>query len=164
MDPSTPHKFHEKIPFSYEEYFRNIYTNFVKFLRTLEIRLGKEHFLEILTRWSQERGVEMAGNRRVATFTEFKDYWKEASAQEFFKHATTVDFPEESDSVLQCNYTECLWAKTFREMNAGELGKILVCDPDFPYAQTLNSKLKLERTKTLMEGHDCCNHRYVWEE
>ena len=158
------HKFQEKIPFSYEEHFRTVFTNFVKFLRTLEMEIGKKQVVEILKRWSAERGVEMAGDRRVISFTEFKDYWKKASAQEYFSRTTTVEFPEESDTVLQCKYTECLWAKTFRELNAADFGKIMVCDPDHPYAQTLNPKLKLERTKTLMEGHDSCDHRYVWEE
>jgi len=30
-------------------------------------------------------------------------------------------------------------------------------------ASAFNPKLKMIRSKTLMQGHDCCNHRYVVE-
>jgi hypothetical protein len=30
--------------------------------------------------------------------------------------------------------------------------------------QTMNPNLKLERSKTLMDGHDQCNHTFIWEE
>ncbi len=122
-----------------------------------------ERIHKILKEWSVERGVEMAGDRRVTSFKEFKDYWKNAAVDEYIFHASTVEFPEESDTVLQCKVTECLWAKTFRELGAAEFGKIMLCDPDFPFASTMNPKLKLERTKTLMEGYDCCDHRYIWD-
>ncbi len=164
MRNSSVHKFQRKIPITYEDHFRKVYANFVSFLRTLEEEIGKERSLEILTKWSEQRIVKMAGNRRVASFAEFKEYWKNTSAEDFFLHTSTTEFPEETDMVLQCKIIECLWAKTFQELNAAELGKIMVCDPDFSFASTVNPKLRLKRTKTLMEGHDCCDHRYVWEE
>lgn len=35
------------------------------------------------------------------------------------------------------------------------------CFSDFAGASAFNPKLKLVRTKTLMRGHDCCNHRWT---
>ncbi|MHA2152829.1 MAG: L-2-amino-thiazoline-4-carboxylic acid hydrolase [Candidatus Thorarchaeota archaeon] len=101
---------------------------------------------------------------RIVSFEEFKEYWKAASKDHYFANSVTIEFPHETESELQCKYTECLFAKTFRDLGAADLGKILVCDPDFTFAQTLSPHLYLERTKTLMEGHDCCDHRYYWKD
>jgi hypothetical protein len=59
--------------------------------------------------------------------------------------------------------TECLWAKTFLDANAADIGFACVCFPDYAVAQAFNPKMKMIRDKTLMQGHDCCNHRYVIE-
>jgi hypothetical protein len=56
-----------------------------------------------------------------------------------------------------------LWAKAFRDENAGDLGYAMVCYPDYAVAKGLNPKLKLIRTKTLMQGDDSCSLRYVME-
>ena len=60
--------------------------------------------------------------------------------------------------------TSCLTEIVFREADALDLGYACVCHADFGLPVGLNPKLKLIRTKTLMQGHDCCNHRYVWED
>ncbi len=70
---------------------------------------------------------------------------------------------EKSDEVYEMKVTECLWAKTFRDKNAADIGYATVCHGDFTEATAYHPKLKLKRTKTLMQGHDCCNHRWTWE-
>ena len=152
------------MPITYEAHFKRMYSDLVNLLRTLEEEIGRERLLEICRKWSKKRGVEMVRNHHVNSFSEFKESWKGANATEYYQHTTTTTYPEESDTVLQCKITECLWAKTFRDLDAAEVGKILACDPDFSMASAMNPKLKLVRDKTLMEGHDYCNHRYVWEE
>jgi len=59
--------------------------------------------------------------------------------------------------------TECLWAKTFRDAKAGDIGYATICYQDYAMSQGFSSKLKMIRSKTLMQGHDYCNHRWVWE-
>jgi hypothetical protein len=39
----------------------------------------------------------------------------------------------------------------------------MVCSPDFAIAAGFNPKLRLTRTKTLMQGHDSCHFRYTME-
>jgi hypothetical protein len=51
----------------------------------------------------------------------------------------------------------------FREEDAAGMGYAAICYPDYAVASGFNPKLKLVRTKTLMQGHECCNHRYVME-
>ena len=60
--------------------------------------------------------------------------------------------------------TECLWAQTFREANAGNIGFASICYGDEAMAAAFDRRLKLIRTKTLMQGDDSCPCRWVWEE
>ena len=71
---------------------------------------------------------------------------------------------ELTDRVFEVKVTNCLWARTFRERDAGDIGYAAMCHGDFSSAAAYHSKLKLERTKTLMEGHDCCNQKFTWND
>jgi len=71
---------------------------------------------------------------------------------------------EDNDKAFEMRLTECLTEVVFREANAQDLGYACVCHADFGLPVGINPKLKLIRTKTLMQGHDCFNHRYVWED
>jgi hypothetical protein len=70
---------------------------------------------------------------------------------------------EDSDEVFEMKITECLTEVIFREADALELGYACVCHADFGLPEGLDINIKLIRDKTLMQGHNCCNHRYVWE-
>ena len=60
--------------------------------------------------------------------------------------------------------TECLWAQTFREANAADLGFVTICYQDEVMAAAFDPRLKLTRIKTLMNGDDGCHFHWVWEE
>jgi hypothetical protein len=75
----------------------------------------------------------------------------------------TYTFVEDTEKALEWKITECLWAKTFREANASDIGYASQCYGDLGYGEALAPKIRFTLTKTLMQGHDCCNHRYVWE-
>ena len=79
----------------------------------------------------------------------------------FWKHALTFDVMENTENAFEVKVTECLWAKTFRNNDAADIGYACICHSDFVAAEAFNPKMKLIRTKTLMQGHDCCNHRYI---
>jgi hypothetical protein len=68
-----------------------------------------------------------------------------------------------TDNIYESRTTRCLWAETFRRKNAGDIGYANTCHGDFAAAKTYNPKLRLERTKTLMEGDDYCDFKYIWE-
>jgi hypothetical protein len=70
---------------------------------------------------------------------------------------------EDNDRVFEMKITECLTEKVFREAGALDLGFACVCYADYGLPEGMDLGIKLMRTKTLMEGHDCCNHRYVLE-
>ncbi|MHA2423777.1 MAG: hypothetical protein ACXAEF_03260, partial [Candidatus Thorarchaeota archaeon] len=125
MQEGKFHKFQKQIPISYEQLFRERYTRLVKFFRELETVIPREKLLSVLRDWSESSSIGSVGDDRVSNFKEFKEYWKTVSYGDYFSQVVTVDFPHESDKELQCNYSECLFAKTFRELGAEDLGLII---------------------------------------
>jgi hypothetical protein len=85
------------------------------------------------------------------------------AAQEAQKAVEKKVITEESDTVIASRITECLYAKTFRDLGAPDIGYAWACHGDFAYDQAFNPKLRLIRDKTLMNGDDYCNPRRVWE-
>jgi hypothetical protein len=136
----------------------------VAFFRELEKVVSKEELLAVVSDWSERSSIASVGEERASNFEEFKEYWKTVSYGDYFSQVVTVDFPHETDNELHCNYTECLFAKTFRDLDAEELGNIIGCDGDHSFIKTMNPNLSLKRTKTLMEGHDQCNHVFIWNQ
>jgi len=67
---------------------------------------------------------------------------------------------EDSETAHEIRVTECLWAKTFREAGAAAIGYAVVCHGDYAECQAFNPHIRMIRTKTLMQGDDCCNHRW----
>jgi hypothetical protein len=80
-----------------------------------------------------------------------------------WRHALVFDIVEESAVAFEIRVSQCLWAKTFRAENAADIGYAAICHPDYLSSTTYNPKMQLKRTKTLMRGDDCCNHRWVME-
>jgi hypothetical protein len=79
------------------------------------------------------------------------------------ENSTTYHALKRSDRVIELRVTQCLYADVFRQAAAADIGYIALCYPDEVLAETFAAKLKLYRTKTLMQGHDCCDHKYVYE-
>jgi hypothetical protein len=63
---------------------------------------------------------------------------------------------------LSCvRITECLWARTFREAKAGDLGYAMICHGDIASTKAYNPKITLNRPKILMNGDDECRFHWV---
>lgn len=65
----------------------------------------------------------------------------------------------DDDTRQAYRFTRCLWAEVFRELDAADIG-VWICRNDGPTAAAYNPAIRFERTKTLMEGDDCCDHIY----
>ena len=75
----------------------------------------------------------------------------------------TFEILNDDENVFEMKFTECIWAKTFREAGASDIGYSGVCYQDYPSAKAYNPNLKLLREKTLMQGHDCCHFKWIME-
>jgi hypothetical protein len=66
-----------------------------------------------------------------------------------------------SETELQVNVTRCQYAEFFKELGLPELGYLLSCNRDFAMVQSLDAKITLQRTQTIMEGASHCDFRFV---
>lgn len=63
----------------------------------------------------------------------------------------------EAPNRVAYHFTSCLWADIFRQLGEPELG-FAFCAGDEPAVKAYNPALGFERSKTLMEGDDLCDH------
>jgi hypothetical protein len=165
MKATGGHKFRENSNMTFEEVFDFAYANLVPVLQGLARELGEERFLEVLRRISHEAarkaGEETARRLPSDDLTAFKTAGEPGP---FGRHVLPLEMVEDTPEAFEVKVSECLWAKTFREMGAAEIGSALICHRDFGDCQEFNAKIRMSRSKTLMEGDDSCNHRFVWED
>jgi hypothetical protein len=69
---------------------------------------------------------------------------------------------EDTDKRQAYCFTRCMQAEVFAELDALDIG-FWLCEGDAPMASAFNPAIGFRRTKTLMEGHDCCDHIFYLE-
>ena len=163
QDTAKSHKFLSDSGMSIQEVYRFTFQGyFIPLMKNFSNSMGEEKFIGMLKEASSEIAAKdikrMAQNLPKRDLIAMAAYLK---TNPIFQKALTYEIVEESESVLEIRVSECLWAKTFREADASEIGYAAICNPDFAMASAYNPKIKLLRTKTLMKGNDCCDHRYV---
>jgi len=133
--------------------------------RGLETEIGRDKFHEmlksIIDASTKQQVAEMAktlGSNDMAAFTGLF-----RAPDSMFSRVLTYDIVEDTPKAFEVKVKECLWAKTFRDAKAEDLGYILSCYGDYASAQGFNPKMHMIRTKTLMQGDEFCDHRYVIE-
>ena len=160
------HKFLADSGMSFKEVYDFAFGHyFIPLMGKLQDDIGKEKFIEMLKTASIEAAQQNAQNlAKSLPKNDFKAFtaWSR-DLDRFWQHALTFSIVEDTDKAFEIKVTECLWAKTFRGMKAGDIGYAAICHGDYGYAEGFNPKIKMIRTKTLMQGHDCCDHRWVWK-
>ena len=66
----------------------------------------------------------------------------------------------QSENSFEVDVTECQYAQFYKELGEPELGFLLVCSSDFPFAESLGPDIKLMRTQTIMQGGSHCDFCY----
>lgn len=61
---------------------------------------------------------------------------------------------------LSLDVTRCRYAEMYREHGLEDLGTLLSCDRDYALVEGFNPKIRLDRTRTIMEGADHCDFRF----
>jgi len=151
---------------TFQDVFDFAYKDLIPVLQGLARELGEERFFETLKKvvydTSLKAGQDSARLLPCNDFAAFNASMREPSR--FARHILTVEIVEDTPRAVEVKVTECLWAKIFREMGAEDLGYRLICYRDYADCQGFNPQITLIRSKTLMQGDDYCNHRFVWEE
>jgi hypothetical protein len=160
------HKFDKAMdhPMSYATYVQIQYMAFLSLAKALEKEWGKDKLLAFLKKAKRPEmlsyGKRQAKQMRTDSFKAYVGQFKGPH----YEQSLTMDIVEDTDTAFEIKVTECLWAKTFLDMKAGDIGHAFVCFGDYAWAEGFNPKIKLVRDKTLMQGHGYCNHRYILQE
>ncbi len=166
--PATPaqaSKFDADSKMTFKQVWQFAYGGDIPMLKALGDQIGREKFLPMLQEAASKAAAE--GMKRSAppppknTLAAFTSGMK--SNEYFWSHAITLKWVEETERAAEVRVTECLWAQTFRAADAADIGYGMICHPDFAAATAFNPKMHMQRTKTLMQGHEYCNHRWVVE-
>jgi len=156
--PEKKHKFQEIFSHTYEEAFRWRYEYYIKLMLRFAEHLGRDRLIEMIKQAADENRMANASDNKDFSFEKYI-----CPGDTTYRNMMTWDVVERTDRIYEMRVTECLWTKIFKEFNAEDIGYATVCHGDFADARAAHPKLRLERTKTLMQGHDCCNHRWVFE-
>ncbi len=168
MNDKSPEKYKNKIDLTYEQAFRLRFETQVDVTNAFVPVVGREKAIDVVEKMSEMKSVEAAnhwvkGYGSIENFNDFKNFFKKQMSTELMKNALTYEIVEDSDEKLEFKITECLWAKILNDLNEAEQGYRIYCKPDFMMARTFHPKVKLTRTKTLMQGKEYCNHTYTWD-
>lgn len=167
MSPETvvKHKFQADSNMTFQEVFDFAFKRMIPILQGAARELGQDQVYEALKNAAAEfvrnAAQETARQLPCNDFAAWNAWGSEPSY--FGDHILTKETVEDTPEACELRVTECLWATTFREMGAEDLGYLLFCNSDYAQCQGFNPRIRLVRTKTLMQGDDCCNHRFVWE-
>jgi hypothetical protein len=160
---TNDHKFQQDSGMSFAEVYGFAFGNLIPLMRNLASELEREDFIELLQKVASDTGA--AGGSELAESLTSNDFETWTSTlrvpNRFWEHVLTTEIVEDTETAFEVKTTECLWAKTFREAGAPDIGYATICHPDYAFCQGFNPKIRMVRSKTLMQGDACCNHRWV---
>jgi len=99
----------------------------------------------------------VGGNTSMQTFVDRQSQWTMGGALE-------IDVKEKSDEVYRFDVKRCRYSEMYREMGLGEIGHLLSCQRDGTFCEGYDTRLKLTRTQTIMQGATHCDFSYRIEE
>ncbi len=160
------HKFLDNSNMSYDQIFDFAFAGFfLPIIQNLANEMEKGEYIEALKRAAESAGKRsgqfMAKRSPEISLAAYTAIMK--NPDPFWRHVLTTEIVEANKNVFEIKVTECLWAKTFCDSQAGEIGYATICYQDYAMSQGFSPKLKMIRDKTLMQGDECCNHRWIWE-
>ena len=166
----TPSIFDTKLDITVEQHHRTVAAKMISLIRTLEKEIGAERAHEIISNWAEQNSVnDVKGvidklKKPIESFEDVKILLRQWVQELNDNKIEVVEITEETSSKSVCTVTECIYAKVYNDLEASDLGYLLYCKHDFASAPHIHTKVGLNRTKTVMEGHDCCNFEYYWSE
>jgi len=148
----------EKADMSYEELFKFKYANIISILKNLSDQIGGDKFIKLLKKAAGEVATrEAEAELKTEPKRDLASYIADLKKPgPIYEHSLTFEFIKDTEKEAEARITECLWAKTFRQANAADIGYAMICNPDSAYLKAYNPKIKLDRPKLLMRGDNEC--------
>jgi hypothetical protein len=163
-EPQEQHKFdvRREMQLSRKQLIQVENSKLLDFIRTLQTELDEGELIRLLNLNSAATGRRAGeGQRENSPNTEFQTYVATFRPPRY-AGSLTHEIVEDEEKVFELRVTECVWATAFREVGLdGEIGHAAVCNMDYHWPTAFNPDFIMERDRTLMQGHDICNHRYI---
>jgi hypothetical protein len=148
---------------TYRQFFRAQHRDFIILAKALEKEMGKDKAIafikDITTQRMSGYGKAQAGRSSDNSLNAYVEQFRSEKA---YKNLLRKEIVEDTEKAFELKVTKCIWADSFRGSDAADIGYAWVCWGDYAWAEGFNPKIKMVRDKTLMQGDDLCNHRYVW--
>ena len=168
------HKFLEDSGLTMSEAVRFAFQRtYIPVMQELARRIGREKLVEMVKEATGVYWGQLA--RNYAQRIQKRDFdaffrWDtldppiedEERRKRFWSRGLTSQRIERTPKSYEIKITECLWAQTFLEVEAADLGFATICYQDEAMVAGFDPRLKLTRTKTLMNGDDGCHFRWAW--
>ncbi|MGI6207091.1 MAG: L-2-amino-thiazoline-4-carboxylic acid hydrolase [Anaerolineae bacterium] len=127
---------------------------YVRAVRAIEAAYGQEG-VEVIRRYDPPQPTTTSGDNSLRAYCQALEAGCRGSHE--------WEKLEDTETRQAYRFTRCLWAEVYRELDAADIG-FWICEGDGPAAAAFNPAIRFSRTKTLMEGDDCCDHVYYVEE
>jgi hypothetical protein len=149
-------------PITYRQRVALQHGTMIGFIQHLRTTMEDKELIAILKGYSAENGRRVgegqAARAKDTSFLTFVQTFRPPNYQYTLVHKVV----EDTAKAFQLRVTECVWANTYNEAGVGgEIGHAAVCNMDYTWPTAFNPNFIMERDRTLMQGHDQCNHRYI---
>jgi hypothetical protein len=114
--------------------------------------LADEHSKKRWTGFWKKLGEEVKTND-IDTLIDL--LWHGYCKKDGFKYTV-----QQKGEVTQMHCTYCPLVEIYKKHNALDWGYHLMCKTDHYITEGFNGNILFKRTKTLMQGDDCCDHSY----
>jgi imidazole glycerol phosphate synthase subunit HisF len=105
---------------------------------------------------AREMADRVGGKTSMQTFIDRQELWTRGGALE-------REVIEQNEGRYRFNVTRCKYAEMYRDMGLGEIGHLLSCQRDGTFCEGYDTRLKLKRTQTIMQGASHCDFDYTYE-
>jgi len=142
---SLPDKYSQNAGMSYEQVFNFTYReSLIPLLVSISKQMGRDKCIELLKSATNE----------VYSQPDYMSRYRSNLPEQFWNDVLNLEVVENTPNLRIFKITKCLWAQTFREADASDIGYALLCYGDYASARLNNEKL--ERETTLMQSHEYC--------
>jgi hypothetical protein len=135
---------------------------FFQLIRNVRSEMGDDALIRLLKVHSAAKGRQAGESLAARSPDTSFETWAATFRPPNYANRLTHEIVVDTDTVFEWRVTECIWAEIHREAGLdGEIGHAAICNMDYYWPTAFNPNIIMERDRTLMQGHDHCNHRYV---
>lgn len=135
-----------------EENVREQFSDYIRIMKKLSEYIGGNQLIEMIKRANDETILPNESSDPNLDFLKWN-----ARNDEIYKDIASWEVIEDTDEIHKLKVNECLFAKIFREQDAGELGHVTICRNGDLLAKKDHTSISFSKTKSLMKGDSYCD-------